>query len=545
MKAFKRGEQMQSSEIQNYMEYLFRIALKKCGNLNDAEDLTQEVLLAALQYPKEIMDMKLWLSSALNNKYFDMLRKKYKLPTVSIDLVPEEFEPWETNETDDRPNAVSIRREVAYLAEKYRTVIIRHYLNGEKVKDIADSLGVPKGTVLSRLSCGREQMRKGFDEMESYEKQSYQPERLDISCHGCQGFHDEPWSLVANDLIKQNILIVAYEKPVTCVEIAKALGIPTAYIENAVHDLVASELMKAVGNRYFTDFMITKPEQRLKGLDVEIALVETHYTDILRSVNEYLGKLRTPNFLSQLTEGKRKKLEYYFILHLFSSAIYTATQRIVPSKENYPQRPDGGRWIAMGSQYPQDFDFENYRFAKYCYGGFRGAYFEGFLNAESIDLKIYDTQPDLNKYQHGPIEMQDDELAKLLYIISRGIPFENTGFNLMYCKDIPHLTECGILGSIDGKPFVNLPMITPDEYRILDKIRIEHMYFMADILEPWLRKIFPQLKIEIPAHLVGRVAEFRQYSCYAVPMAFMKKAIASEDFDAKDGTPPMVFVIDD
>lgn len=536
---------MQSSEIQNYMEYLFRIALKKCGNLNDAEDLTQEVLLAALQYPKEIMDMKLWLSSALNNKYFDMLRKKYKLPTVSIDLVPEEFEPWETNETDDRPNAVSIRREVAYLAEKYRTVIIRHYLNGEKVKDIADSLGVPKGTVLSRLSCGREQMRKGFDEMESYEKQSYQPERLDISCHGCQGFHDEPWSLVANDLIKQNILIVAYEKPVTCVEIAKALGIPTAYIENAVHDLVASELMKAVGNRYFTDFMITKPEQRLKGLDVEIALVETHYTDILRSVNEYLGKLRTPNFLSQLTEGKRKKLEYYFILHLFSSAIYTATQRIVPSKENYPQRPDGGRWIAMGLQYPQNFDFENYRFAKYSYGGFRGAYFEGFLNAESIDLKIYDTQPDLNKYQHGPIEMQDDELAKLLYIISRGIPFENTGFNLMYCKDIPHLTECGILGSIDGKPFVNLPVITPDEYRILDKIRIEHMHFMADILEPWLREIFPQLKIEIPAHLVGRVAEFRQYSCYAVPMAFMKKAIASEDFDAKDGTPPMVFVIDD
>ena len=115
----------------------------------------------------------------------------------------------------------------------------------------------------------------------------------------------------------------------------------------------------------------------------------------------------------------------------------------------------------------------------------------------------------------------------------------------MYCKDISHLTECGILSSIDGKPFVNLPMITPDEYRILDKILIEHMHFMADILEPWLREIFPQLKIELLAHLVGRVAKFRQYSCYAIPMAFMKKAIASENFDAKDRTPPMVFVIDD
>ncbi len=301
--------------------------------------------------------------------------------------------------------------------------------------------------------------------------------------------------------MKQNILIVAYEKPVTCVEIAKALGIPTAYVENAVHDLTTSELMKEVGNKYFTDFMINKPDQLLKGLDTEIALVEKYYADILQSVSEYLSKLRTAVFLTEMTDSKRRKLEYYFLLHLFSSALYTATQRIVPSKEEYPQRPDGGRWIAIGAQYPHDFDFENYRFAKYCYGGFRRAYFEGFLNAKSIDLKIYDTQPDLNNYQHGPVEIHDDELSKLLYIISRGIPFDNTGFHLMYCKDIPYLTECGILGSKDGKPFVNLPMITPEEYHVLDQIRIEHMYLMADLLEPWLREIFPQLRIEIPKHL--------------------------------------------
>ena len=101
------------------------------------------------------------------------------------------------------------------------------------MQDIAESLGVPKGTVLSRLSSGREQIRKGFDEMELYERQSYQPERLEVSCNGFQGFHDEPWSLVANDLMKQNILIIAYQQPLTMVEIARALGIPTAYVENA------------------------------------------------------------------------------------------------------------------------------------------------------------------------------------------------------------------------------------------------------------------------------------------------------------------------
>lgn len=532
-------------EINNYVEYLFALALHKCRNLQDAEDLTQDTLLAAYQYLHrggEIANIKYWLTSTLSHKWNDKLRKKYRLPTVSIDMIPDDVE---DDVKVDGPTAEEVRREVAYLAKLQREVIVRHYLQGEKVQSIADELGVPKGTVLSRLSSGREQMRKGFEEMEKYDKQSYRPERLDVSCHGCQGFHDEPWSLVANDMMKQNILIAAYKKPITVVEISKALGIPTAYVETAVNDLLKSELMAKSGNKVFTDFMITTPEQLLRGLDVEIDLVERNYHVLLKFINEYLDELGALTLVNSLSECKQKKLKYYFILHLFSHAIYVATQRIIPSKEEYPVRPDGGRWIAVGSRYPEDFDFNNYRFGKYCYGGERGTYWERFLNSKSIDLKVYDTQPDLNLYQHGPIEINDDNLAKLLYIISREIPFDNTGFNLMFCEDIPHLIKCGVLGEDNGKLFVNLPMLTPNEYKLLDEIRSKYMMRLADILEPLLREVFPKLKINIPKHLEGRVAEFRQYSCYAIPMAFFKRAITLGDFDDKDATPPMVFVVDD
>ncbi len=533
------------NEINNYVEYLFALALHKCGNLHDAEDLTQDTLLAAYQYIRrggQIANMKYWLTSTLSHKWNDKLRKKYKLPTISIDMIPDDIE---DESKVDGPTAEEVRREVAYLAKLQREVIVRHYLQGEKVQTIADELGVPKGTVLSRLSSGREQMRKGFEEMEKYDKQSYRPERLDVSCHGCQGFHDEPWSLVANDMMKQNILIAAYENPITVVEISKTLGIPTAYVETAVKDLLKSELMAKAGNKVFTDFMITTPEQLLRGLDVEIDLVERNYEALLKFINEYLNELEASPLVNVLSECKQKKLKYYFVLHLFSHAIYVTTQRIVPSKEEYPVRPDGGRWIAVGSRYPEDFDFTNYRFGKYCYGGERGTYWERFLGSKSIDLKVYDTQPDLNLYEHGPIEISDDNLAKLLYIISREIPFDNTGFNLMFCEDIPHLIKCGVLGESNGKVFVNIPMLTPDEYKSLDAIRLKYMKRLANILEPLLREVFPKLKINIPKHLEGRVAEFRQYSCYAIPMAFIKRAITLGDFDDKDATPPMVFVVDD
>lgn len=529
----------------DFIGYLFSIALQKCGNIHDAEDLTQEVMLAALSFEKRggvIDNPKSWLSSTLNHKFNDSLRRKYNLPTICIDEVSdiiEEIEPEETIPDE------TVRREIAYLAKLQRDVIVKHYLKGEKVQAIAEELGIPKGTVLSRLSAGREQMRKGFEKMEQYEKQSYNPERLEISCHGKPGFRDEPWSLIENDMMKQNILIVAYDHPASATDIARALGIPTPYVEAAVEDLVRSELMARIGNKVFTDFMIVTPDDKLKGLDAEIAFADSNYGDMLSFVQEYLSALRKVEFYRDIPQNKANKLEYFFVLDLFSKALYTATQRIVPSKEEYPARPDGGAWIAMGTKCPLDFDFENDKFGKYCYGGMRRVFRKYSIGARSFDLRIYDTQPDLNRYNHGPVGISDDDLAKMLYLISRGIPFGIRGFDENYLKDIPHLTECGILGNHNGKVSVDIPMLCPKEYDELEKICIDYMRRFAHLLEPKLRLIFPKLKIEIPKHLEGRVAEFRQYSCYAIPMAFIKRAAESGDLAFVKSTPPMVFVVDD
>ena len=536
---------MDFHEIQKYTEYLFRMALKKCGDINDAEDLTQDVLLAYLNYPKEIQNVKSWLSTVLSHKYNDRLRQKYRLPLVSIDVVPEQVEVYNTEADSTLPTATEVRREVAYLAEKYRTVIVKHYLQGEKVDKIAADLKIPRGTVLSRLSAGREQMRKGFDSMKNYDKQSYQPERLDVSCNGTPGLNDEPWSLVADDLMKQNILIVSYENAVTITDIALTLGIPTAYVESAVRDLTSQQLMKQSGNKYFTDFLILTPANMEKSVDIQLKFTEENYDTFYRITKEFTEKIKDVNFTKELSENKFKKLIFYFVLHLFSSALYTSAQKIVPSDEVFPERPNGGRWNAIGMRYPTDFDFNSFRYGKYAYGGERWAYFDNFLSAKSICLRVYDTQPDLNKYEHGPVEIKEDNLAKMLYIISRKIPFEATGFNLMYCQDIPHLTECGILSEKDGKPFVNIPIISPNEYAELDKLRIEYMYKMSDSIVDNLKTVFPQLKIAIPKHLDGKVAKFRQYYCYVNVMAFIKSASEKGDIDFTDAIPPMVFVVDD
>ena len=544
---------MNITNIEQHMNYLFAAALKKCGNFQDAEDLTSEVLLAALHYPREIQDIKSWLSSVLNHKYYDMLRKKYKQPMVSInalfddDNAPFFYEPDFTCEGENagKPSDEEIRREVAYLSGKYREVIVRHYLNGEKVQDIADALAIPKGTVLSRLSAGREQMKKGFDSMERFEKQSYQPERLDVSCNGTPGLHDEPWSLVANDIMKQNILIAAYEKPVTCVEIALALGIPTAYIEKAVNDLVNSELMQPVGNKVFTDFIITTPEQELTGLEAQISFAKENYSAIWGFLNDYLDNLQEITRTYNLPQSEQYKLEYYFLLYLFDHGSFRTIQNIFPAKEEFPFRPDGGRWIAMGSRYPADFDFSSYKAAKYCYGGGRYAGEEQLFNANYVALYVYDTQPDLNKYEHGPCGVRDNMLMKLLYIISRDIPFQTSGLDPLLLQSIPHLTDCSILRMKEDKPEVAIPILTKAQIQELTTFSAPYVTGFADLLEPLLRPILPEFKLPLPAHLKNRVAEYRACAWYALPIATIKEAIARGEFPMEHHVPPMVLVIDD
>ena len=245
---------MQSKEIENHIEFLLSAALQKCGDIYDAEDITQDTILAALLYlsqGKEIRDMRAWLLTVMNRKFYDMLRKKYRQPTIIIrddfDIIDDSASVFLIEQDDE---ACKIRKAVAYLAKNYREVIVRYYMKGQSIADIAHELNIPEGTVKSRLHLGRNHVKKGISNMEKYSKQSYSPVSLHVNNSGQWGRNGEPMSLVNHDLIAQNILWFAYEKPVSMEEISQAIGIPTAYVEPIVQKLSNGELMQRLPYRY-------------------------------------------------------------------------------------------------------------------------------------------------------------------------------------------------------------------------------------------------------------------------------------------------------
>lgn len=505
---------MQSKDLENHIEFLLSAALQKCGNIYDAEDLTQETLLAALSYMargKAIQDVKAWLLVVMGRKFNDMLRKRYKQPIVSIgdgfDIVDENAL-IKLNDEDDE--AENVRKAVAYLAKNYREVIVRYYMNGQSVRRIASELGIPEGTVKSRLHLGRDHVKKGISDMEKYSKQSYSPITLHVSFSGNPGLDGEPISLVKNDLIAQNILWLAYSKPLTVEEIALSIGIPTAYVEPIVQKLVKGELMKKVGNKVYTDFMISTLDDMEKHIPAQKKCVHENFELFWNAIEKVLVKLRKCEFYERCSFDARNSLELYVAFNCLDYGTYMTFSEIFNAEQQFNERPNGGRWIAFGHVDFKEFDHKNHNeLSAHSYSGERVARFDKYANCEMLELYVYgaDGFPCYSYYHSDDYTFfpentfVDAEIAKLLYIMHMGIDPESVGFNPEYLRAIPWLTKCKIFREEAGKPVINIPILCKDEAQVLWNLCTEAKYEMVKDLKELLAEFYKGKKQEIPAHL--------------------------------------------
>lgn len=505
---------MKSKNIENYIEFLLSAALQKCGNIYDAEDLTQETLLAVLSYMargKDIEDMKAWLLVVMGRKFNDMLRKKYRQATVSIgedfDIIDESAS-IQLNPEDDE--AENVRKAVAYLAKIYREVIVRYYMNGQSISQIATELNIPEGTVKSRLHLGRDHVKKGISDMEKYSKQSYSPITLHISYSGSPGLNGEPITLVKNDLIAQNVLWLAYPKPVTIEEIALSIAIPAAYVEPIVQKLVDGELMKKIGNKYYTDFMISTLDDKEKHIPAQKKCVHDNFDLFWNAIEKGLEKLRQCDFYQRCLFDAKNSLELYVAFNSLDYGIYMASSEIFNAEQQFNERPNGGRWIAFGHVNFKEFNTkEHIELLAHSYSGERIARFDKYANSEYLELHVYgaDGFPCYPYYYSADYTFfpenthVDAEIMKLLYIVSAGIDPESVGFNPEYLKAIPWLTKCKIFREEAGKPVVNIPVLQKKEAEILWNICTEAKHEMVKDLKKLLAEFFKGKKQKLPEHL--------------------------------------------
>lgn len=519
---------MENNEILQYYDDLMRLATSKCNLRADAEDLVGEVMLAAFAYLHKggvIEHPKTWLTNTLFHKYNDQLRKKYRAPViVCLDEALQQSE-----QADDvylsSQEAVNVRRELNHLAYVTREVLIRHYYGNQSVAQIAAELKIPESTVKYRLSAGRDQIRKGLETMETLENNL--PSTLWVSFGGCTGLKNEPISLVEGDLIAQNLLMLAYKKPLTIKELSKAIGIPAAYIEPIIKKLIDGELMAQTDvGKVYTDFIITKPQNRLSSFKSQLDFAHNHFETIWGIMQRMSDKIAKMPFVQAMEREEHIKLDRYAILKALQDFQYFGTGKI-PAPD-FPHRKDGGRWCAHATAIDAGYDLKEYHESSnyMIHGGHRASESLEVGRAKCVRFYEFDVPLwDATRRFYGAYELYFKHITNLLWYIYDGVSLDNTEIPNEFIAYMPKLKEFGLLGQADGKPCLKIPVLQSAEYDEVHKAIAWATDELKKAVGEDLSKFVYSLKTPIPKHLTS-VPELFRYSDatnYLV-MAIVRKA---------------------
>lgn len=144
-----------------YYEGLYRFAFSLSRNEAEASDLTQQTFLIWAKKGKQLRDkfkVKTWLFTTLYREYLGLKRKNSRVNLMETEAMEKELSPVESNPLQSMDAAI-VMEKVAQLDEVYRNPLVLFYIDQHSYKEIAEILGIPIGTVMSRLSRAKIQLR--------------------------------------------------------------------------------------------------------------------------------------------------------------------------------------------------------------------------------------------------------------------------------------------------------------------------------------------------------------------------------------------------
>lgn len=145
-----------------HMDMIFRIAFNFLKDRNEADDITQNVLLKLLDAKKEFESeehIKYWLIRVTINESKKALRSPWRKT--------EPIEDYASTIAFSAPEQGEVFAALMELPEKYRTALYLYYVEEYSSSEIARILKMPQSTVLSHLSRGRELLKRKLKEAEA------------------------------------------------------------------------------------------------------------------------------------------------------------------------------------------------------------------------------------------------------------------------------------------------------------------------------------------------------------------------------------------
>ncbi len=568
---------------------LCRWAEARCRDTGEAEELVSDTVLSLVQdvrAGKVIDNLPGYLRVVFNRRQSDRLRRKYRTDVVFsddgtiLDTIPDDHDPAALAEAAKEAEAV--RRALARLSALYREVVYRHYMRGESVETIAAALGVPVGTVKSRLSDGRARMKgtveehlsdasvpqkskrsvagKAMNEQKTstrssalptpdtrpYAELSYAPKTMTIGIWGNNSRRGEPFCYTGS-LLAQNILILAYEKPISIRELSASLDTAAAFVEHEVDRLVAGELLgRTAGGLVYTRMFLQSYEQSFGDIPAQESLA----TEIAPTLWRILGEHTAPLWAeaSSATRAYSAKQLATFRLFLVNHTLSLLLHQTPAMKDESdadvvpPLRPNGGWWLATGTVY--------------AYGAMRAARSniqryncsgpaQVGIGTDYQEALMYDFQSVFGNTHWAYTDMPGFEsLGGLLSLYASLFNEEIKPQNDRIYECVPHLEALSILHrDADGVIHPDIPGMPLDEWNRWQTAISDTLPDLVEVLAPRLIALREQTVNRVPDHVDGR-AHYIHASAFGCIIPATMRALCEQGCipHVEMGKTPVIFV---
>lgn len=463
---------MNNEWIKEYVGALFGYCMNRLNNIEDAKDLTQEIIFEALKGSKkaDIANRSVWVWKIAHNRYARFLSKRN---SMMVSFEENEFinSDWDDRYTiEDDEELVNIFRAVHSIAKIHREILIDYYVSDLSYSDIARKHNIPVNTVKTRLYYGKAKLKERWqikmDSRHIYER---------INWFICGNGDNNPYLYLDRQTVRA-IAAACYEVPLNIEEISLKTGIPCMYIEDEIPRLLYGEILVNKNDKYLTNFIIHTRELTEKIEKILLSqskILAQKTSDIL---TRYDRDIRAIGFYGNHFECCR--LWWMLIPILLRHACEEArAANSDTARCDFPLRKDGGSgWIFVNVS-----EDERHKYFSGCNGYYKkDSTFTYYWSSKYFSHELSDYMCSLEDISDLKLENFSE------YKIAQGIQYN-------------------LIQKTNDRYLWNIPVFTHSQMKQLHKLNHEMASSLVADLVPLVNRIYQLMKHDTPKHLHDQI----------------------------------------
>jgi RNA polymerase sigma factor (sigma-70 family) len=347
--------------ISEYIKPIYGFALKRTASVQDAEDLSQEILAKVyhtLCIRDDIKSIEHFIWAVAKNTVANYYRNKtrmgmgFNIDDLSDTLEGDSLQPLE--QIIEAENISRLKQEIAYLSKIQRNILILYYFNNKKQNEIAELLGIPLGTVKWHLSEAKTELKKGLVKVRTTSDLGFNPIKFNLfGMSGSSGSLGNPGNLFRSAL-SHNIIYSIYYEPKSIEAIADTLRVSPVYIESELGFLTEYGLVTEKAGKYLANILIDEINDKLINAHDEL------YSKAARLLADRLfDRLMESNLTNiqglHFPDKDMNFLMWGLVPYLLACTNSEDKDRKIKFDEVAVFRPDGGHNIITACIIPDDY----------------------------------------------------------------------------------------------------------------------------------------------------------------------------------------------